>query len=420
MRIFKFGGASVKDAEAVRNVANIIQSENDKQLLVVISAMGKTTNMLEDIVEAWYYGKDSLSNNYKKLKDYHLSILHELVEDEHNPIYNDIENLLFDLECLIEKQPNKDFDFDFYYDQIVSYGEFLSTKIVSNYLLTCKIKNKWVDARNFLLTNENHRNAKINWEQTERVIQSKLTPFLEKSIVISQGFIGKSLSNSTTTLGREGSDYSAAVFAYCTNAEDLTIWKDVDGVLSGDPKLFPDAKLIEELSYNQTIELAYYGASVIHPKTMQPLKAKGIKLNVRSFVNPNNKGTVVQELNQKEEPIQSIIVKKNQTLLHLSTKDFSFIIEEHLGEIFNCLANHKIKVNLMQNTAISFDLCIDTPKREETLKDLLSKLSPIFKTSTKENLKLYTYYGETKPTIPDCDKLLVQKHGNITHVVVSC
>lgn len=418
MRIFKFGGASVKDAEAVRNVANIIQSENDKQLLVVISAMGKTTNMLEDIVEDWYYGKKSLFDNYKKLRDYHLSILKELVEDEHNPIYNDIENLLFDLECLIEKQANKDCEFDFYYDQIVSFGEFLSTKIVSNYLLSCKIKNKWVDARNFLLTDENHRNAKINWQQTEKVIQSKLTPFLEKSIVISQGFIGKSLSNSTTTLGREGSDYSAAVFAYCTNAKDLTIWKDVDGVLSADPKLFPEAKLIETLNYNQTIELAYYGASVIHPKTMQPLKAKGINLHVRSFIDPNRPGTVVKEDGGTEGSLQSIIVKNNQTLLHLSTKDFSFIIEEHLSEIFNCLAKFKIKVNLMQNTAISFDLCIDTPKREETLNDLLNKLSPIFNTSTKANLKLYTYYGDTPKDNIQKKNLLEQKHGNITHLVV--
>ena len=420
MRIFKFGGASVKDADAVKNVASIIKLEKEKQLLIVISAMGKSTNLLECIVDDWYNGRDTLKKHYDELKSLHLNIVNELIQDEHNPIYNDIENLLFELECLIEKTPDRDIEFDFYYDQIVSYGEFLSTKIVSNYLLSAKIKNKWVDARNFILTDDNHRNAKVNWEETEKVIKSKLVPFLEKNIVITQGFIGKSMSNHNTTLGREGSDYSAAIFAYCTDSKNLTIWKDVDGVLTADPKLFPDATLIETLSYNQTIELAYYGASVIHPKTMQPLKAKKIELKVKSFVDSSRKGTVVREASGKEKLVSSIIVKKNQTLLHLSTKDFSFIIEEHLGEIFNILAQFKIKVNLMQNTAISFDLCIDTPKRKEVREQLIERLSPVFNTNIRNNLSLYTFYGDEKRHLNDKEVILEQKHNNVTHVVCNC
>ena len=420
MRIFKFGGASIKDADAVRNVASIIKLEKGKQLLIVISAMGKSTNLLECIVDDWYHGNKTLKKHYKELKSFHLNIVNELIEDEHNPIYNDIENLLFELECLIEKTPDLAIDFDFYYDQIISYGEFLSTKIVSNYLLSAKIKNKWVDARNFILTDDNHRNAKVDWEETEKVIKSKLTPFLEKNIVITQGFIGKSMSNHNTTLGREGSDYSAAIFAYCTNARNLTIWKDVDGVLTADPKLFPDATLIETLSYNQTIELAYYGASVIHPKTMQPLKAKKIELYIKSFVDSSRKGTVVKESINKEKIVSSIIVKKNQTLLHLSTRDFSFIIEDHIGTIFKILAESKIKVNLMQNTAISFNLCIDTPKRKGVMPGLMERLSPIFKTNIKESLSLYTFYGDDKRDVLNNDIILEQKHDNITHVVCNC
>jgi aspartate kinase len=426
MRVFKFGGASVKNAEAVRNVAEILKEYSEEKLIVVISAMGKTTNLLENIIDSWYYGSSDIHKYFKELKKFHFDIIEELIADDHNPIYNDIENLLLELECLIEKEPDKELDYDFYYDQIIGYGEFMSTKIISNYLLSDGIKNKWVDARNFIITDSNYRDARIDWNSTKSVIQSKLKPFIEKNLVITQGFIGKSRQNTSTSLGREGSDYTAAIFAYCLDSSDVSIWKDVDGVMNADPKRFSDVTKLDGINYNQAIELAYYGASVIHPKTIQPLKTKKIPLIVRSFVNRAATGTTVTESDEGSTDIPCIIVKNNQAMLHLSTKDFSFIVEDHLREIFASFAKYRIRVNLMQNSAISFILCIDAPKRQEKINALVDELSNIFKTEFIKELELVTIYGDYKDdnkivrsALNGKNVVLEQKHESVSQFILA-
>ncbi len=386
MQVFKFGGASVKDADAVHNVGEIVKRFAGEKLLIVISAMGKSTNILEQLAEAYYKKTGDAKNIFDTLKLYHDNIIKELIDDIHPHGFDDIENTFIELECLISGPPEGSFDFN--YDQIVSFGEIIATKIISIYLNQTGVRNRWLDARNFIHTDTKYREGKVDWEKTTSIIQSKLKPLVEKQVIITQGFISNSPNNNTTTLGREGSDYSAAIFAYALDAEVLTIWKDVAGVLNADPKHFNDTIKIDSLTYNEAIELAYYGATVIHPKTIQPLQNKNIPLHVKSFVNPEAKGTMVSNAAHDQLHIPVYIVKGNQSLVSISSKDFSFIVEENLSQIFDAFAKHGIKTNLMQNSAISFSACVNT--NEEQLKKLEETFTKQFNVHISKDCELFT------------------------------
>ena len=399
MKVFKFGGASVKNADAVRNVGNILAKYSGEKLLVVISAMGKITNKLEELVDAfWKNETEKKQNIIQELKDFHFEIAAHLIEDKKHYIFSNIEDLLIELECVVEKKYSNT-SYDEIYDGIICYGELLSTKIVSDYLQSIEVKNKWVDARNFIQTDSNFREGRVKWQETEETVKRILKPYIDRSIVITQGFIGRDEHNNTTTLGREGSDYTAAIFAFCLDAHDVTIWKDVAGVMNADPKTFPNAVKLNAINYNQAIELAYYGASVIHPKTIQPLKSKNINLYVNSFVNMNDEGTIVKNdaLNLNDE---CYIVKDNQTLLSISTKNYSFIAEDNLSAIFDAFAKYKVRINVMQNSAISFSACCDT--KEDKIAEMLTALAHEYNIEQKPNCTLLTIYNAKKENaIPD-------------------
>ena len=391
MKVFKFGGASVKDADSVKNVASILNTYEGEPLLVVVSAMGKTTNALEQLAHA-YYNNDVTAKQrfYKEVKRFHEEIIAGLLKDTNSYAYNDIENLFIELECLIEAESEGSYNFN--YDQIVSYGEIFSTRIVSTYLNESGIKNRWIDARNFINTDSTFREGKVDWDLTSTIISKKLKPIVSKQLVVTQGFIGQNREHNTVTLGREGSDYSAAIFAYILGAGSLTIWKDVAGVMNGDPKKFPTAVKLDELSYAHAIEMAYYGATVIHPKTIQPLQSKNIPLYVRSFIDPDAKGTLVSTY-AHEKPIPTFISKSKQVLLSISSKDFSFIVEDNLSSIFNLFAEHNVKMNLMQNSAISFSVCVDD--NEEEIEKLKSDLKHNYILKCNNEVELLTVMHQT-------------------------
>ncbi|UFH31711.1 aspartate kinase [Chryseobacterium sp. C-71] len=379
MKIFKFGGASVKDAESVKNVSMVLSSQGFEKCLLVISAMGKTTNELEKVVEM-YFKKDNYQTEIENIKQKHIEIAKGLFSDDH-AAFEEI-NLFFD-DIVSFLRRNKSPNYNFVYDQVVSCGEMISTKIVSEYLNDIQFTNQWLDARDFIKTDDSYRDGNVNWQKTEEFISN-----LNSNICyVTQGFIGSDDNNFTVTLGREGSDYSAAIFAYCLDATAMTIWKDVPGVMTGDPRIFKDVTLLSNISYEEAIEMAYFGASVIHPKTLQPLQQKNIPFYVKSFVDPTKEGTKVgaSDKNQSEE---SYILKSDQTLLKISTRDFSFIAEDHMSLIFNNLAKHKIKVSLMQNSAISLALCLEDKFLK--IEELNNELQKIFKTEVIKNVSLFT------------------------------
>ena len=379
MRVYKFGGASVKDAAGVRNVASILQAESDVNLMVVISAMGKTTNALEAIVNAYYSGD---APSLDPVKQYHFDIMNELFERNH-PIYDEVNNLFVEIEWVIEDAPTSTYAYE--YDQIVSVGELLSTTIISAYLNECGFTNRWLDARDIIRTDNTHRNARVDWELTESMIQKEVSKELP---VLTQGFIGCTSENFTTTLGREGSDFTAAILAHAAQAEEVVIWKDVPGVLNADPRFFEDAQKLESLSYAEAIELAYFGAKVIHPKTIQPLKDKKIPLRVRSFVDSNTDGTVVSEGVEIKPFLPSFIVKENQVLLSISAQDLSFIVEDHLSHIFYLFSEYGVRVNVMQNSAVSFSVCVDDDAQK--VPALIDALKKEYQVLYNDNLTLYT------------------------------
>ena len=349
-QVYKFGGSSVKDAAGVRNVASILQAESDINLMIVISAMGKTTNALEAIVNAYYSGD---TPSLDSIKQYHFDIMNQLFKRNH-PIYDEVNNLFVEIEWVIEDEPTSTYAYE--YDQIVSVGELLSTTIISAYLNECGFTNRWLDARDVIRTDNTHRNARVDWELTESLIQKEVSKGIP---LLTQGFIGCTSENFTTTLGREGSDFTAAILAHAAQAEEVVIWKDVPGVLNADPRFFEDAQKLESLSYTEAIELAYFGAKVIHPKTIQPLKDKKIPLRVRSFVDSTTDGTIVSEGAEIKPFLPSFIVKENQVLLSISAQDLSFIVEDHLSHIFLLFSEHRVRVNVMQNSAVSFSVCVD-------------------------------------------------------------
>ena len=379
MKIFKFGGASVKDAESVKNVAVVLESQGFEKCLLVVSAMGKTTNALEKVVE-YYFAKEDYHAEIEKVKQNHLDISNGLFQENH-PVFAEISLFFDDIESFLRR--NKSPNYNFVYDQVVSCGEMISSKILSEYLNDIQFTNAWLDARDYIKTDSNYREGAIDWEETQKNISS-LDP--EKSYV-TQGFIGSESNNFTVTLGREGSDYSAAVFAYCLDAEAMTIWKDVPGVMTGDPRKFENVSLLSNISYEEAIEMAYYGASVIHPKTLQPLQQKNIPFYVKSFLDPSKPGTKVgnTDKNRFEE---SYILKENQHLMRIATRDFSFIAEEHLSQIFALLAKYKIKISLMQNSAISLALCLED--KYNNIDELNKELQMAFDSEMVKNVSLFT------------------------------
>ncbi len=391
MKVFKFGGASVKDAEGIKNVSSIIKRHQGTQLLVVVSAMGKITDKLEQLTTAYLYGQGNLHQIFEEIKRYHFDILNELFTNYDHPIFDDIINTFVEIDWLIEEQPED--APDYIYDQIVSIGELVSSKILAAYLGTLQNNVKWVDARNFIHTDNTYREGLVNWEKTDAEIQNKLAPLLQENIAVTQGFIGSTSENFTTTLGRDGSDYSAAIFSACLDAESLTIWKDVPGVLNADPKWFDETQRIPQLSYHDAIELAYYGATVIHPKTIKPIQNKNIPLYVRSFLEPDAEGTDISEL-KNHLPVSSFIFKMNQVLISIFPKDFSFIIEENLSHIFSLFHNHRIKINTMLNSAISFSISFDHDAKK--LENLLADLSVDYKVKYNTGVELVTirYYNQ--------------------------
>lgn len=426
MKVFKFGGASIKSAEAIENVANIIASHSAQPLAVVISALGKTTNALEEVVQAVYDKQAELAaERIKAIEDNHLEIARKLFADEKHPVFMELANnfeRLYDIQRFYTlKNITIDKGYDFLYDLIVSYGELISTTLVSYYLKERDLPTYWLDVRTVIKTDHHYREGKVNWDVTRELVQAKVAPLVQSQIVLTQGFIGGTVDNNTTTLGREGSDYTAAILAFCLNAEEVTIWKDVPGVLSADPRHYPDAELLNSISYSEAVELAYYGATVIHPKTIKPLENKNITLRVHSFVHPDEPGTIISRNTEGDGQVPSCIFKPNQVLIKLSPKDFSFIIEENLSEIFKCFADHNVKVGLMQNSAINFSACITCdPKR---LNSLVNELGNQYAVSYTENALLTTirhYKPETiKSVIADKHVLLSQESDVMARFVTA-
>jgi len=383
MQIFKFGGASVKDATGVKNIISVLQKTGYKNTFIVVSAMGKTTNALELVVKNYFENKLELQSALQEVKKYHNEILLDLFDNETHQAFKKVADFFNELSSFLKT--NKSPDYNFVYDQVIGFGELLSTIIISEYLNTIGLKNNWVDARNYVKTDNYYRCANVQWEDTQALISSKLNT---SSLNITQGFLGSDANNFTTTLGREGSDYTAAIFAYCLNAESVTIWKDVSGVLNADPRYFENAQLINKISYREAIELAFYGASVIHPKTLQPLQQKEIPLYVKSFLNPESPGTQIGKNTTLDPMVPCFIVKKNQVLISLSSLDFSYIVEENISEIFSLLHLYKMKVDVIQNSAISFSVCVDNIYNN--LDELLQHLKAKFKVTCHDNVSIYT------------------------------
>ncbi|MFT5254048.1 MAG: aspartate kinase [Flavobacteriales bacterium] len=383
MRVFKFGGASVKDAAGIKNVYDVLQKVGYEDVLLVVSAMGKTTNALEVVIKNYFDKSAALQSSLQEIKKYHNQILMDLFDDENHAVFAAVKSQFLDLEYFLSH--NKSPNYNFVYDQVVSCGELISTSILSHYMDYRGIQTQWIDVRNFIKTNSNYRDAEVNWELTQKNISKNVK---RKILNITQGFLGSDYNNFTTTLGREGSDYTAAIFAYCLNAESVTIWKDVPGVMNADPRYFENASLLNQISYREAIELAFYGATVIHPKTLQPLQKKEIPLYVKSFINPLLKGTSVSKGVALEPYLPCFIVKRNQLLISLSSIDFSFIMEENISEIFALFHQFKLKVNLIQNSAISFSVCVED--KFDNFTDLNAILSKKFKVDFSENVTLYT------------------------------
>jgi len=396
MKIYKFGGASVKDAEGIKNVVRVLRNEGFKNTLIVISAMGKMTNAFEKIINSYHYKTDDLLQHIEFVEDYHSTIINALFENKLTPIFKEVEVLFEELNKFLNA--NKSTDYNFIYDQIVGFGELLSTKIVSAYLNEIGIENQWIDVREYLKTDDSYRDAYVNWELTSKNISS-LNP---NKLYITQGFLGEDAQGNTTTLGREGSDYTAAIFAHCLNAKSLTIWKDVDGVLNADPRYFENAQLLHQISYSEAIEMAFYGASVIHPKTLKPLENKIIPLYVRSFFNLEEKGTTVGKGIDLIPEVPCFILKQDQILVSISALDFSFMVESNLSDIFSILHDNKLKVNLIQNSAISFSVCIED--KFNNFQHFLTALKSKYKVTYVENVLLYTIRHATEKAIDEIEQ----------------
>lgn len=395
MKVFKFGGASVKDADAVRNVVSILQRFDDK-IAVVVSAMGKTTNAMELIVNSlWNRDEESFNKQVEERRTFHLAIIDELFQ-ESSSITTEI-NCEFDnlLNKYNERVPE---NFDFEYDQIVSLGEVISTKIIAAFLNHSGVSAKWKDAREIIRTDRIYREAEIDWNRTKQLFETEFIPEFENTdVCVLQGFIGHTAEGFTTTLGREGSDFTAGIIAFCCDAQDVTIWKDVPGMLNADPKFFDNTIKLDQISFKEAIELSYYGASVIHPKTVKPLQNKGIPLYVKSFVHPEAEGTVIQSNTSKDHLVPSFIFKLNQCLFSITPKDFSFIIEKNLSDIFQRVAQLGVKINVMQNSALDFSFLLDGNKID--IQQIVDAFNDTYNIRYNDGLELITIRHFDQETI---------------------
>ena len=383
MRIFKFGGASVKDADGIHNMYRVLEQTGHENTLIVVSAMGKTTNALEKLIEVYFEDSQKTESQLNEVIDYHLGIMNEIFGHPKHEVYDEVKGRFDYLRTFLKN--NKSPHYSFVYDQVVSTGELVSTTIVTHYLNSKGISADWLDARECIQTDASYRDANVDWTRTEVAINEQVSP---NRLYITQGFIGSDDNNFTTTLGREGSDYTAAIFAYCLNGNSVTIWKDVPGVLNADPRHFESTQLLHHISYQEAIELAFYGASVIHPKTLQPLQRKEIPLHVKSFINPNNEGTKVSKGVAIDPHVPCFIVKNDLALIRLSSLDFSFIIEKNISDIFAMLHKHKMKVDLIQNSAISFSVCVFD--KFNKMEELLHELRGRFQVDHTAGVSLYT------------------------------
>ena len=399
MRIFKFGGASVKDAEGIHNMYRVLEQTGHAQTLIVVSAMGKTTNAFEKLIEAYFDDAKQLESQLNEIIDYHLGIMNEIFDHPKHDVFDQVKQRFDRLRTFLKN--NKSPHYSFVYDQVVSTGELVSTTIITHFLNEKGIAANWLDARECIQTDTSYRDANVDWARTEKAIREKVNP---GQFYITQGFIGSDDNNFTTTLGREGSDYTAAIFAYCLNGNSVTIWKDVPGVLNADPRHFESTQLLHHISYQEAIELAFYGASVIHPKTLQPLQRKEIPLHVKSFINPKDEGTKVSKGVAIDPHIPCYIVKNNLALIKLSSLDFSFIIEKNISDIFAMLHKYKMKVDLIQNSAISFSVCVFD--KFGKIEELLHELRGRFQVDHKPNVSLYTI----RHFQPESAAFLLRKH----------
>ncbi|MCC7467266.1 MAG: aspartate kinase [Saprospiraceae bacterium] len=417
MQVFKFGGASLKDAAGVKNVASILQRYKDQSIVVVVSAMGKTTNALEAVVAAHAQQTGEAQNLYNALKEHHYAIMRDLFEDG-DEVFATVNDTFVEGEWVIEEKPSE--NYDYMYDQIVCMGELVSSKIVTAYLNKVGLKTQWLDARDVVATDNTYREGWVNWDKTKANAQKVVAPMLEKGgFILTQGFIGSTSENFTTTLGREGSDYSAAIFSYCLDAEAMTIWKDVPGVLNADPRIFDNTIKLDRLSYREAIEMTYYGAQVIHPKTIKPLQNKNIPFFVKSFLDPSAPGTEISsDTDDNYPPI--VVVEKNQALLHISTLDYSFVAEHHMARLFGKAADLRIFVNMMQNTAVSFTICV--PNVPDRIEKFVKAVSDEFKVKVEQSLELITIRHYTEDTISSLKKgkvvLFEERIRNTMHMVV--
>ncbi|MGB0934185.1 MAG: aspartate kinase [Lishizhenia sp.] len=419
MRVFKFGGASVKDGKAVKNVKNILDLYPTSQLVIVVSAMGKTTNVLEQITDALYNNNVTLFNSLvSEIKDFHESILNELFPENNHTIFQEVADIFENLKNKLLFPTSENYDFE--YDQIVSLGEVISTKIIAAYLSLTNKNTIWLDARKIIRTNNNYREGEVDWSKTQGLLQERIDANSDQRVFVTQGFVGHTSEGFTTTLGREGSDYTAGIFAFCLDAKDVTIWKDVPGMLNADPKWFDNTVKLDSISFKEAIELSYYGASVIHPKTIKPLQNKNIPLYVKSFLNPTEEGTVIQSSTIHDNLIPSFIFKLDQVLISITPKDFSFIVEENMSDIFKTLSEANAKINIMQNSALSFSVCLD--KSKINLQELNMALSLNYKVKYNEGLELVTIRHYDQATIDRVTKgkeiLMEQKTRQTARLVL--
>lgn len=430
INVFKFGGASVKGAEGVRNVADILENQGEKPIVAVISAMGKTTNALETLLGYFLCGDAvSMVEAYHRIKDFHFNVLEELFQDRDHQVFSEVEDLFRNLRVYLSGKRlvnERTYNYDFEYDQIVVFGELISSCIVFHFLLHRGLAVEIQDARDLIRTDSTYRDANVNWKLTKKLIRENIQSCLHSgsnpvNIVLTQGFIGRDSKGYSTTLGREGSDFSAAILAFALQSKEVTIWKDVPGVMNADPKWMKQARKLDLLSYREAIELAYFGASILHPKTIKPLENANIRLRVKSFLHPEEEGTLIENLDTWEIHCPIFIRKKNQVLLSVSPKDFSFIQEENLSQIFAILTTLRVKVNVMQNSAISFSICVDG--NHQSLPELIAALKKKYKVRYNDGLELITirhYHSRDIQRITRNKKVfLEQKTRNTVHLVVS-
>ena len=413
IKVFKFGGASIMDVQNIKNVGNILQKYDSQELVIVFSAIGKVTNMLEDVVDSYVQKSVNTNDVLQKVKDFHSAILNGIFKEDH-PIFDIVNNLFVEIEWVLEDEPNQYYAYD--YDQIVSVGEFLSTQIMSAYLQQIGFENTWLDVRDLIRTDNTHRNAKVDWETTADSIKRNV----KTKHCVTQGFLGCTSENFTSTLGREGSDFSASILAFCLDVSEVVIWKDVPGIMNADPRYFSDAKLLSQVSFDEAIELAFYGAKVIHPKTIQPLKQKNIPLRIKSFLSPEADGSIIKSKIDKMSDMPSFIVKENQILISISDVNLSFIVGNHMNQIFSLLAKNNVEVNLMQNSAVSFSICVDNDQHK--IPQLLKDFQQFYDVLYNVDLSLFTIRHYTDnyfdSFLHDKDVILEQKSRNTIQLIV--